>query len=273
MATFRIVTKDTALLTALAAGAIAAGDSVYIDQYAINHTPADLSATDLFEVNLTEGFSGTFSAAAGAQLKVTANRTSTGTFRNFSNSPRVELISTSGAGVIHTIINAPRSSGVMWLNTATATNLVHGSGELYVEDGATVTNLYVQGGNAYLRNSSNVTALVATGNRGTVVVERDITDARIGGGSTVVLNHISVAPAGVVTLNGGTLQVNRCGTVASIAGETGVIDFRPLQTPITVTGTALHPGVTILHTQESRRLVTVTTPADLFGGPKIVTQN
>lgn len=273
MADRTIQSTDTTLLTALG-GTTADGDNVYIDRYSVNYADADLSASsrDLALVELTTGYGGSIAAGAGGgQLKVVCNRTSTGILRNRSKSPRIEVISTSSAGVIYNVVNDPESGGVLDLNTCATENAFAVSGTMNVQSGCDLEQAYCYPGAVMnLRYATYILDYIY-GRGGKLVIERDFAAMDVEGGCEANINDTRVTPATGIVMKGGLLVVRRMGLCAALSGGSGMVDFTGLETPVTITARACEPGVTLKFTDRSYGLVTFTgTSGDLAGGPKIV---
>lgn len=268
MATVKISSDNTALLSALS-GTPADGDTVYIDRYATDFASADLSAYDLALVELSRGYRGRIaSGAGGARLKLVCNRTSTGIFRNRSNSPRVELISTSSAGVIYNIVQSAEG-GVLQVDTCDNEKMHALKGTLLAESGADVNKAYCYPGASLLLRAAAYTVgnLYALG--GVCNVQRDLTNADIAGNSEVTFEHANVSPSGTTNLWSGKLKIIESGIVSQLNAYSGVIDLTDLRNPVTFSNRTATPAVTILLSRNTPT-VTWSATADLDSGPVTV---
>ena len=268
MATRNITAIDPAIITALG-GTVTANDSVYLDRYSTTYTSGDLSATDLLLLQLSRGFGSEMTAANGAALKCVVDQSGAGQLINEFSGKTLEIVSTSSSGVIKTIINRPSNpSALVRLNTALVTSLLQLVGEMVIDSAANVTNAWVVGARAYFRYGANALTSLYVGNGGYCSLERDLADGIIAGTGELYVNDTRSSPSGAFTLQGGTLNIARCGTVASITGFTGTLDLRECQTPFTASATSLGPGVTILRRRTN--FMTISANSDVYGGPKTV---
>lgn len=275
MATRTITSQNTSLITALG-GTVNANDSVYINNYAVDYSAADLSATDLARVELTPGYSGRMTAAAGAQLKLVVNQTGSGILVNRSNSPELEIISTSASGVIATIVDEPAFGGAKVTIDICAPTEVFGPGVntrffgascdlssavVWLSDGRTV----------FRKTASAATYPVATLNLGGNAVaecHRDATTVNIGGNAVFAAMDSDCSPT-TVNMQGGRFDMGKCSAVGTLQGSSGVVDQRNLTTPITISTMDLPPTVEIWRSRQTV-VPTVSTDNSPAGGPKIV---
>jgi len=267
MANRTLVTKDDSLLTALG-GTVNANDDVFLNKWGINFNPADLSASDLKSFTAGSEFDGEFSAAAGAQLTLVVNQTSTGIFTNESRSRRIELVSSSGSGVIYKIVHRPVAGGMLFVNTATANEFVQQGGQSILESGLTLTTHYQQGGTSIIRYGSTAITTLTLCMDAILDLYRDITNGYVEGSSTLRLMDTRVVPASIA-LRGGTLKIVECGTIAALTG-CGTLDLTECRYPFTITTRTLEPGSIIIQ-RRGTNWMTLGSNADRFGGPKIVT--
>lgn len=274
MATVTIQSTDTDLLTALG-GTTADGDSVYIDRYSVNYTGADLSGSsrDLALVEVTPGYAGLIgSGAGGAQIKCVCNRTSTGIFRNRSRSGRIELISTSAAGVIYNVVNDPETGGVLDVNTCAVENLYAIGGSTYVQSACDMEQAYCYPG-AYLKLAYATYILdYVYGRGGKMVIERDFAAADIEGDCEATINDVRVTPGTSITMKGGLAIIKRMGPCQLLNGGSGMVDFTQLETPVAFNNRLCEPGVILKFTRKTYSLVTftATTGESVAGGPQIL---
>jgi hypothetical protein len=268
MATRTITSANTTLTSALS-GSLSAGDTVYINKFAIDFTNADLSATDLLNVTLTAGFAGTFKAEANGQLKLVVNQTSTGVVINQSASPRIDLVSTSSTGVIYEIRNQPAVGGLLTLSTLKCTNFYQvDRGNARIAADVDLTNAYISAGRVeFVEGNSFTTTLITVGDDAAVTLNRDVTTLNVEGDCQVTINSSYCTPT-TINLRGGTLYVAECGTIAALNGTSGTADFSRVTIPTTVTARACGPGVEIILPKSG--LVTFSgTSGDFGGGPSI----
>lgn len=271
MATKTITVIDDVLATALG-GAPSAGDSVYVDRTAIDFTSATL-ANDLLLMVLSAGFSGRFLSSLGGALNITCDRTSTGVFRNESNSPVVELRSTSASGVIYEIRNRPASGGVLQVSSCKPTIVHQHAGVMRLEADVDLSaaTLRVHGGEAIAKKTGGAATYPLLNGycyNGRFIIERDVTTLYARGRGLIRLAYSDCSPT-TVNLDGGTVEAMHCSALGTLQGDNGVFDERPCKTPFTVTTRAVGPGVTILRRRNS--MVTYSsTSGDYGGGPTII---
>lgn len=275
MANRTITSTSTTLLTALG-GTVSAGDAVYIDQYPTQFVTGDISANAIISCTLTAGFSGQFAAALGTPLKIDLSSGAPKRLANYSNAARVEVISTSSAGVIDEIIHNPAGGGYMQVNTCVATKVYVLNGTLDLESlvdlsGATVE---VSGGSCrMLKTAAAATYPVLTltvGGSGQAEILRDVGTLNAEGGGTVRISESQCSPT-TVNMRGGTVVINQCSAIGTLQGASGVIDLRNNKTPFTVTTRALGPGVTILRSANTIDPTYTSTTGDYGGGPVVRT--
>lgn len=273
MATRTDDTFSTTLLTALG-GTVNAGDGCRLSKYATNYANGTL-ANDLLFFILDSGFKGTFAAAAGAALTLVVDQTSTGYFLDQSNATRVELKSTSSADNIYEIRYRAQNGHTLQIATCDVEILrVISDGTVIVNGDADVANVYAGKGRTHLQETAAAgtfpLTLVTAGGTAVVDIDRDVATVNVEGSSVVTFNSTFVTPGTAVNMRGGTLRLKICGTITLLQGDTGTVDQRELTREITITTSALGPGVTIYR---SRKTVapTVTNNNDYGGGPSIIT--
>jgi len=276
MATRQITAINAAIITALG-GTVNAADSVYIDKYAIDFNPADLSAADLTRLELGSGYSGRMTAAAGAALKCVVDQTGAGVLVNRSNSPQLEITSTSAAGVIATFVNAPAFNGTVKLDTAKPTviyqplpstltlgsscDLSHASGLIVITKGRCILE---KTASAATYKATEVTA----GGDAVIDCARDVGIVNVEAGGTFRCTSDHCSPT-TVNMRGGTFVMGPCSGITTLQGNTGVVDQTGVCAPVTIATMHLAPTVIIL--RSSRSVVpTVTTDNSPAGGPRIV---
>lgn len=274
MATQTVTNTGTTLSSALSG--LGAGDAVYIDQYSTPYTDGNISTVALISVTLTPGFSGQFAAALGTPLKIDLSSGSPKRLANYSNAARVEVLSTSSAGVIDEVIHNPAGGGFMQVNTCKTTKVYVLNGSLDIGSEVDLTGAVAEvsgGAMRALKISGGGTALptLTVGGNGIAELMRDVTTLNVEGGGTAKLSDSTCSPT-TINMRGGTLQVNQCSAIGTLQGASGVIDLRNNKTPFTVTTRALGPGVTILRSPSTIDPTYTSTSGDYGGGPQIRTQ-
>lgn len=244
MAVHRIAADSANLVTAL--GATPAGaDTVRVNRYFRDFSAGtDLSAADLTAVIFESGFGGRFRNADGGELVLVANQTGSGYVTNASNSPRIELRSTSSSGVIYRIEHAPtRGDGQMQIGSCDCERLDVRAGLCVGLQGLDLAVCAVSGGQCVLRSSSyGVTTLECNG--GETEIERDVTTVHLNGGATLTSTHSDFSPT-TLNHNGGTWIVKHAGTVGTYNGRGGVIDLTLVERMPVFSAGEIGPGVTI----------------------------
>lgn len=267
MATKYASVSDPSLATALG-GAPSSGDTVYVNKWATDFNAADLSAADLLLFVITAGFSGSFQAANSGQLKLVVNQTNTGVFINQSNSPRIDLVSTSSTGVIYEIRNQPAFGGVLTLSTLKCTNFYQTDrGSVRIANDVDLTNAYIDGGRVEFADGASFTTTLITACSGAVTLNRDVTTLNIEGSAEVTINSTNCSPT-TVNMRGGTLVVGECGGVGTLAGYSGVADFSRASRPVTIAARACGPGV-LIRLPKSGLITFTSISGDVGGGPTL----
>lgn len=274
MATRTITSVNTALLSALS-GALSAGDTVYLDNYSTDYASADLSGTDLAAVKLTAGCGSRFAADTTAQLKLTCDRTSTGVFTNEGRCPYLEVVSTGPTGVIYEVRQAPQFAGRTLFDNCKVTKLYQTTpGSTRIGANCDLAASYWTSGTFEIQAStggSYVLTDLYIGGDASGVVRRDLANIYGVGPGTLRLDSTTITPSGVITLGGMTLVVVASGTIPTLQGSAGIVDFTQLRTPVTVSARLCGPGVSILYSKSSKGMVTWSdTSGDYGGGPREV---
>lgn len=244
MPTHRIVADSANLITAL--GATPGGnDTVRINRYFRDFSAGtDLSAADLAAIIFEPGFGGRFRNSDGGELVAVVNQTGSGYVQNNSSSPRIELRSTSSAGVIARIEHAPaRGDGQLQIGACDCERLdVHG-GLCVALQGMDLAACAVSGGQCVLRSSSYaITTLEANG--GEIEIERDVTTLHLNAGATLTSTHSDFSPT-TMNHNGGNWIVKQSGTVSTYNGRGGLIDLTQAERLPVFSAGEIGPGVTI----------------------------
>ena len=274
--TFTIASTNASLTAALSAGTPADGDTLYVNAHAVDYTSADISAVDWLKVELTSGFSGRFTAATGAALKLTANRTASGAFINRANAPELEITSTGPTGVIATIINQPAFGGQkVTYNDCKPTYVYHDRPSTVIF-GATcdlsAATMVVTNGRVVLRQTAAAATypidILYVSGSGVVECSRDADEVYIQGGGVFAATGTHCSPT-TVNMQGGRFDMGLCTAVTTLQGNSGVVDQRNLTTPITIGTMNLPPTVEIWRSPQTV-VPTVTTDNSPSGGPKIV---
>ncbi len=270
----QITAINAALITALG-GTVADTDSVYIDKYAIDFNPADLSAYDLTRLELGSGYSGRMTSA-GQALKCVVNQAGAGLLINRSNSPQLEITSSSAAGVIATFVNAPSFNGTVKLDTCKPTviyqpmpstqtlgascDLSHASGLVVITKGRCVLE-------KTLSAATYKATEVTVGGDAVIDCGRDVGIVNCEGGGTFRCTSDHCSPT-TVNMRGGVFVMGPCSGITTLQGNCGVVDQTGVCAPVTIGTMNLAPTVTIL--RSSRTVApTVTTDNSPAGGPKI----
>lgn len=272
MATRTITAIDDVLLTALG-GTVSNTDTVYVDRGGNNFTSADLTAADLTAFKITAGFSGQFSSANGGQLKLVVNQTSTGVFTNESNSPLIELRSSSSSGVIYEIRNRPASSGTLQVSACKPTIIYHElRGVMKFEsdvDLSAATIRTFSGETICRRTAGAATYPLLNGYvyGGTLTIERDAGTLYARGTGRIRLTYSDCSPT-TINMDGGNVDVIQASAIGTLQGDAGTIDFTNSKTPLTVTTRACGPGVKI-RLRRSHNITFSSVSGDYGGGPQI----
>lgn len=269
---------NTSLLAALG-GTVNANDTIRLRKYATTYALGSLTGNpDLAAAYLDGGFAGEFSAQAGggssAVLTLVVNQSGTGVFVDQSNARRVELQSTSSSGVIYEIRYLAANGHVLALGAMDLERLrVLRQGTVIVGGDCDCANVFASAGSIEFRESAYaITALTAGGNAdgdASVILNRDVGTVNVEGRAIVSINSTTVSPT-TINMRGGTLVLGLSGDIGTIQGDSGVIDQRALTSAITISTSALGPGVTVL--RSGRTVVpTITTNNDYAGGPRVIT--
>lgn len=275
--TFTIASTNASLTAALSAGTPTDGDTLYVNAFAVDYSSADISAVDWLRVELTPGFSGRFTAATGAALKLVANRTAAGIFVNKSNAPELEVKSTGASGVIATIVNMPAFGGQKATYDDCKPTSVYHDAPSTVIFGATcdlsAATMVVTKGRCILRQTAAaatypVDILYVSGD-GVVECARDADEVYVQGGGVFAAAGSHCSPT-TVNMQGGRFDMGLCSAVGTLQGHSGVVDQRNLTTPITIATMNLSPGVEIWRSPQTV-VPTVTTDNSPAGGPRIRT--
>jgi hypothetical protein len=264
MATHKSTTSSTSLLTHLgvALGGIADGDTVRLNKFADRFaTDTDLSTKDLLLFHMASEWEGRAQADGGAGFTLVCNRTSTGKVVNESKSPRVEIASTSSAGVIYEVENAPAAGGVLQMGAMDCNKLIQQKGTAIVGDTCDLNILELLGGVADVRRTASYTLSLIRAMAGALTLRRDFTNMEIKsdpdqGRAVVTLEDELAAPSGAIDLDGGELRIVECGTVAQLNGYSGILDVRKIRNPITFTASLLFPGLKVYHSLSNTNTIT-----------------
>lgn len=244
MAVLRISVDSPDLVAALAATPGAA-DTVRINRFFRDfNANTNISAADLAAIIFEPGFGGRFRNSDGGELVAVVNQTGTGYVLNASDSPRIELRSTSSTGVIARIEHAPaRGDGQMQVGTCDCERLDVRGGLFVALQGMDLAVAAVAAGHAVFRSSSfALTTLECNG--GTAEVERDVGTVHLNAGATLVSTHSDFSPT-TLNLNGGAWVPKQSGTVGTLNGRAGVIDLTQSERLPVFSAGELGPGVTI----------------------------
>lgn len=269
MATRKDDTDNASLLAALG-GTVNATDDVIVRNYARRYTTSDLSASDINSLMLGRDFKGAFSAASGgSQLKVVVNNAGAGILTDASSASAVEIISTGPTGVVKEVRyqaanGHPMSVDAMDCDTLYAT----GAGSVAIGGTCDLATLHALGPNVSMIETATYPLTTVYCTAGSVGLMRDLTTLHVMGTGVVTAKSTNVTP-GTVNMKGGRYNMVLCGNHGTLQGEAGEIDQTSLAESITITTSALGPGVTIYR---SRKTVapTVTNNNDYAGGPRIV---
>jgi hypothetical protein len=253
MAIIRTAADSPALLTHLgtALGSIADGDEIQVEKYSQDFTSqGNLSTKDLLRFRIGPGSSSRFISASGGNLTLVCNRTSTGRFINQSSADQIEIASSSTAGVIYNIENAPaNAAGILRVNTCDCQNGYQIAGRMYQQADADINTMKVMGGAFFSRNGSAVIAQLDQ-LAGTSEIERDVTTANVSGG-VMRPNHTAFTPT-TVNFRGGTIKVLETGNWGAFNGDFGLLDLTECKSLggsagylFTISSGTIGPGVVI----------------------------
>jgi hypothetical protein len=252
VAIYRSSTDSPNLGTHLGSPVLAGGDEVQVEKYAQDFTAGcDLSGTDLVKVIIGPGSSSRFLASNGGQLKITANRTSTGRFINNTSADQVELASSSAAGVIYNIENRPKNqSSILRVGACDANNIYQITGTMVQQSDADFNVVFVLGGRFLSKNgSAAVTTLHMEAGVGEIERDAGTVNAR---GGTLTINHTAFTP-GTVNLDGAAvIKVLETGNWGALNGYSGTIDLTECKSLgsssgylFTISSGTLTPGLVI----------------------------
>lgn len=247
MANYGNTVNDPSALVALGSPSLAAGDTIEFVRYGSQFTSADFSATDLLKITAGPGFSGSFKAENAGQLKLTANRTSTGAFWNLSTASRIDLLSTGSTGVIYKVHMA--GSGQLWMSACkVAGGLFASSGLTYIAADVDLGLIDATGTAVVVQRKTSgafVPTTVKVSGNATVRMETDYGTANVYGG---VLEHndVSITPT-QMNLYSGVTRIIDSGTIGGMLLDgDAVLDFTQLKVAVTITGTtSVGPGCEI----------------------------
>lgn len=259
-------TVDDADFTAAIGGAPTAGDTVMVIKGNRDYSAGtDLDAYDLARFELTPDFGGRFRGEDGGRLSLVVNQTSTGKFVNNSRSPRIELESSSSAGVIYEIQHAPAlATGILQVGACDCNMAYVQDGVFTATDVADIAAAKLTGGKAFFRNSAFVLATVDN-YEGSHEIGRDITTLNNYGGS-MRFSDTAVVPA-TCNILGGMLEILESGTIAALNGFRGVLDISQSRRPVVITAAVLYPSFRI-RLRRGQSLPTWGTPTKPYGEPQ-----
>lgn len=267
----RVDDVDSTNLLAALGGTVNANDTVRVRKYAKAYVSGVL-ASDLAAFYLEKGFRGSFSAQDSGGLTLVVNQTNTGVFHDRSNASYVDLASSSGAGVINEIRYLAENSHPLVLGAMDCATLrVNKPGLVRAAAACDINAVLAADGRTVLAENGPAVVALTAGGKALVELNRDVTTANVEGGSTVFINSTTCTPT-TINMRGGTLALGMCGNIATLQGDSGVIDQRGLTTEITIAATLLGPGIIILRNRSTVVPVVTDSSGDYGGGPTIVVQ-
>jgi len=242
MATRRNLATSTTLTTDLG-GTVSAGDTVLMEQGALKYTASDLSASDLANFTLTEGFRGTFRDAG--ELKIVANRSGTGVFENRSNAQRIELRSTGPTFKVATIIQD--GTGELALRELLCDLLVCVRGTTYINANVDVDSIVVaRGATLIIADDATYPLLDMQCNGGRTILRRKWTGTIAVRGSAVLeLASSTIASAGTLTQHAGAVKIINAASVSAFNGFAGSIDVTQAERLPAITSSVHYPDLLI----------------------------
>lgn len=265
----KTVTVVSADINTALGGAPSAADIVILDKYGTQYTTGIIAA-DLTSLKITKGFLSSMTAANGAALTCVVNQAGAGVFTDESSCPRLEINSTSSAGVIKEMRIGPAVPGLRSINTCDCdVYYQYRPVTTRIESGADMAVATITAGSCNFVASAYPLTTLHAGGDAEIDLNRDCGTINIEGAASVSVNDTAVTPT-TVEMRGGRFRPSRCGTITNLNGRTGTVDMRDVQTPLIVSNRACGPDVEFLFTQASYAMVTFTSVSgDLGGGPKI----
>jgi len=263
MATFTNTVRDHNLITSIAGGSIADGDTVRLTQGKDAYTAGLSNPTiDLLLFHATPGFMGDIADSA---LDFECNRTATGKMILEWSGQVIRITSNAGSGTINELQVNPAQNGQVSATACLITTAIVSAGTLLCSDSAAVTTLSQTGGVTFL-DKGGTAATTVTLNGGSCNLNRDVTTANVYAGQ-LLIDSTTCTPTTVNLGGSGVVKIKQGGNITTLNAQSGTLDLSELAQDITIATGNVGPGLTIIRPR-SGAAYTITTQNNTGSGPR-----